>query len=76
MFGNFVITLVHPLLKNNRSDTVKYENLSCIMTINSYIILYNTINVINTHYIHTVLVQDFVSGRACCVNQYHYELFV
>jgi len=28
---------------------------------------------INTHYIHSVLVQDFVSGRACCVNQYHYK---
>ena len=24
-------------------------------------------------YIDSVLVQDFVSGRACCVNQYHYE---
>jgi hypothetical protein len=28
---------------------------------------------IHTHYIHSVVVQDFVSGRACCVNQYHYE---
>jgi hypothetical protein len=28
---------------------------------------------INTHYIHSVVTQDFVSGRACCVNQYHYE---
>ena len=28
---------------------------------------------INTHYIHSVVVQDLVSGRACCVNQYHYE---
>jgi hypothetical protein len=28
---------------------------------------------INTHYIHSVVVQDFVSGRVCCVNQYHYE---
>ena len=28
---------------------------------------------INTQYIHSVLVQDFVSGRACCVNQYYYE---
>jgi len=28
---------------------------------------------INTHYIHIVLVQDVVSGRACCVNQYHYK---
>jgi hypothetical protein len=27
----------------------------------------------NTHYIHSVVVQDFVSGRVCCVNQYHYE---
>ena len=26
-----------------------------------------------THYTHSVVVQDFVSGRACCVNQYHYE---
>jgi hypothetical protein len=24
------------------------------------------------HYIHSVVVQDFVSGRACCVNKYHY----
>ena len=23
-----------------------------------------------THYIHSVVVQDFVSGRVCCVNQY------
>ena len=28
---------------------------------------------IYTHYIHSVVVQDFVSGRACSVNQYHYE---
>jgi hypothetical protein len=28
---------------------------------------------INTHYIHSVVVQYVVSGRACCVNQYHYE---
>ena len=28
---------------------------------------------IYTHYIHSVVVQDFVLGRACCVNQYHYE---
>jgi hypothetical protein len=32
------------------------------------------INLKNTHYIHSVVVQDFVSGRVCCVNQYHYEL--
>ena len=29
--------------------------------------------VINTHYIHSVVVQYFVSGRASFVNQYHYE---
>jgi hypothetical protein len=28
---------------------------------------------IYTHYIHSVVVQDFVSGRACCVNHDHYE---
>ena len=28
---------------------------------------------IYTHFIHSVVVQDFVSGRVCCVNQYHYE---
>ena len=28
---------------------------------------------IHTHYIHSMVVQDFVSGRAYCVNQYHYE---
>jgi hypothetical protein len=28
---------------------------------------------INTHYIHNVVVQDFVSGQDCSVNQYHYE---
>jgi hypothetical protein len=28
---------------------------------------------INTHYIHSVVVQDFASGRVCCVNQYHYQ---
>jgi len=32
-------------------------------------------HVINTHYIHSVLVQDFVSGQACCVSQYHYKLW-
>jgi hypothetical protein len=33
---------------------------------------------IYTHYIHvhSVVVQDYVSGRACCVNQYHYESVV
>jgi hypothetical protein len=31
------------------------------------------ISVINIHYIHSVLVQDFVSGRACCMKQYHCE---
>jgi hypothetical protein len=36
-------------------------------------LLYITHNKIYTHYIHSVLVQDFVSGWACCVNQYHYE---
>jgi hypothetical protein len=25
------------------------------------------------YYIHSVVVQDFVSGWACCVNKYHYE---
>jgi hypothetical protein len=30
-------------------------------------------HLINTHYIHSVVVQDFVSGRVCCVKQYHYE---
>ena len=29
---------------------------------------------INTHYIHSVVVQNFVSGRACWVNQYHHKL--
>jgi hypothetical protein len=28
---------------------------------------------INTHYMHSVLVQDFVLDRACWVNQYYYE---
>jgi hypothetical protein len=28
---------------------------------------------IHTHYIQSVVVQDFVSGQVCCVNQYHYE---
>jgi hypothetical protein len=28
---------------------------------------------IYTHYIHSVVVQDVVSGRVCCVKQYHYE---
>ena len=30
-------------------------------------------NDIHTHCLHSVLVQDFVSGQACCVNQYHCE---
>jgi hypothetical protein len=29
-----------------------------------------------THYIHSVVVQEFLSGRACCLNQYHYESFI
>jgi hypothetical protein len=36
--------------------------------------LINMIYKMHTHYIHSVVVQDFVSGRACCVKQYHYEL--
>ena len=28
---------------------------------------------VTTHYIQSVLVHDFVSGRACCVNKYQYE---
>ena len=28
---------------------------------------------IYTHYIHGMLVQGFVSGWACCMNQYHYK---
>jgi hypothetical protein len=48
-------------------------NLFCL-----YIIIYDTPSSacdIYTHYIHCVVVQDFVSGRVCCVNQYHYELW-
>jgi len=26
-----------------------------------------------THYMHSVVVQDVVSGRGCCMNQYDYE---
>ena len=29
--------------------------------------------IIYTHYIYSVVVQDYVSGWTCCVNQYHYE---
>jgi hypothetical protein len=39
-------------------------------------LLYNywlLLRLIYTHYIHSVVVQDFVSGRVCCVNQYNYE---
>ena len=28
---------------------------------------------IHIYFIHSVVGQDFVSGRACCVNQYHHE---
>ena len=28
---------------------------------------------IYTHYIHSVVIQDFASGRVCCENQDHYE---
>ena len=28
---------------------------------------------IHIHYIHSVVVQYVISGRACCVNQYHYK---
>ena len=29
--------------------------------------------VVNTHYMHSVLEQDCVAYRVCCVNKYHYE---
>ena len=38
----------------------------------SHYVKYNNCR-INTHYIHSVLVQDFVSGQTCCVSKYHYE---
>jgi hypothetical protein len=31
---------------------------------------------IHTHYIHSMVVQDVVSGRVCCVNQFQYELWM
>jgi hypothetical protein len=37
-----------------------------------YIYIYALMQ-IYSNYIHSVVVQHFVSGRACCVNQYHYE---
>ena len=33
----------------------------------------NNSQLININYIHSVVVQDFASGRVCCLNQYHYE---
>ena len=36
-------------------------------------LIVSDIILIYTHYIYSVVVQDYVSGRACCVNQYHYE---
>jgi hypothetical protein len=29
--------------------------------------------IMHTHAIHSVVIQDFVSGQVCRVNQYHYE---
>jgi hypothetical protein len=68
-------------LKNHQVSTrkiisivIKYKKpiqdnkMSHMMVLCIYINIY-----IYTHYIHSVVVQDFVSGRACCVNQYHYE---
>jgi hypothetical protein len=46
---------------------------SIFIDLNIYIDLGLRPRSINIHYIHSMLVQDFVSGRACCVNQYHYE---
>jgi hypothetical protein len=37
-----------------------------VKAINTYMYMY---------YMNSVLVQDFVSGQACCVNQYHYQLW-
>ena len=46
-----------------------------LYTILSMICMFSrgSLHAINTHYIHSVVVQYFVSGRVCCVNQYHYE---
>ena len=45
---------------------------ACI-EIHCYTDFIESTNTINTHYIHSVVVQYFVSGRTCCVNQNHYE---
>jgi hypothetical protein len=50
----------------------KHKNI--LFNIECYGILFSGITPIYTHYIHSVVVQDYVSGRVCCVNQYHYEL--
>ena len=68
-------------LKNHQVSTrkiisivIKYKKpiqdnkMSHMMVLCIYINIY-----IYTHYIHSVVVQDFVSGRACCVNHDHYE---
>ena len=42
----------------------------CVLTY--WLWIWTYIQYINTHYIHSVLAQGFVSGRACCVNHCHY----
>jgi hypothetical protein len=60
------LTLIH---KNNRSvRNFHAEELTDIEIIWQCDV---KMCLINTHYIHSVMKQDFVSGQACCVNQYH-----
>jgi hypothetical protein len=51
---------------------LKKNDLTCIRFIGTRSFIFLKI-LQNTHYIHSGLVQDFVSGRTCCVNKYHYE---
>ena len=59
------------IVRNNIETTVK-PNFNCQYHFPSSLISWQ-IWLMYTQYVHSVLVQNFASGRACCVNQYHYE---
>ena len=51
----------------------QWHSINIITHRNQRSCLHHVCCLINTHYIYSVVVQDFVSGRARRVNQYHYE---
>ena len=83
MFFHFS-ELLDPKKEVKTHEEVEFTVTQVTLLINSWTLVLFIKNVcffyieltelINTHYIHSVLVEDFVSGRACFMNQYHYEV--